>query len=1280
MTDNAKACILIVENEALIASDLENKLKALGHVVSGKATTAQRALELVEQHKPDLVMMDIVLKGPMSGIEAAAIIRDKWAVPVVFLTAFEDSDRLGRAQLTYPFGYILKPFRDRDLEITIDMALYVAELDKERRKAEEALRESEREYRLLADNALDAIWTMNFDLEFTYINPACQAITGHTPEEWIGTRLQEHCDEENFEKMARVVFDEMSKGPESTGTVFEAVMFKKTGDPVWVEIHGKVIYDELGQPSALQGTTRDITERKHAEAALHHSQTMLERTELLANVGSWEWDIPTDTVTWSESLFRIFQLAPENGAPRWADQSGLFHPEDMELLKRAVEEAVSKGTAFKFELRVLRHDGQTRICLAHGFAEAGPDGQVVKLVGSLQDITERKQAEMALRENESRIRVILEKSPLGLVFFDSKGTVIDCNEKFVQLMGSSREKLIGFKPEQQTNPEILRSLKKALSGHTAFFEDEYTSVTGARILYLRVVFNPVNHGQNPTPVIASFEDVTERTLVLEALGESVALFRNVFEHHVAVKLLIDTETGLITDANLAAEDYYGWTKEELKRMRIQDINALTTEEMNKELEKAKALNRVNVEFRHRLADGSIRDVEVHSSKIKVRGKELLHSIVQDITERKRAEEALRESEEKHRRLFESLTQGVIYQRANGEIISANPAAERILGFTLDQLRGKTSRDFPQPAIREDGSPIADEELPNIVALRTGQPVERVIMGLMKPQNKGYTWISVTAIPIFKPGETKPFEVYATFDDITEQRQSEENFRTLFRKMLDGFALHEIICDQAGTPVDYRFLAVNPAFERMTGLNAEGLIGKTVLEVLPNIEPHWIETYGQVALSGQPVSFQNYSAELDKFFEVTAFRPATKQFACIFQDITDRTRAEQEKDALQAKLQQAQKMESVGTLAGGIAHDFNNLLQAITGYTQLLLLDKTEYDQEYPNLKAIQDAGTRAAGLVQQLLLFSRKADIAFKPVKLDREVKNACHMLERTIPKMIDIQVQTTGRPWLIMADPVQVEQIILNLGSNAADAMPEGGRLLIEIENVTVDAQFAETRLDLESGRYVLLTVTDTGHGMDRDTMDKIFEPFYTTKEIGKGTGLGLASIYGIVKSHNGHISCYSEVGRGTTFKIYLPAIKSSKAENSRRPMKTRPVGGAETVLIVDDEEAIGSFAKLVLERFGYTVLTASRGEEALDIFSARPGEIDLVIMDLGMPGMGGHKCLLELLRRDPKVKVVVASGYSINGQVKDTLEAGAKGYVGKPYQLNDLLEKVRKALDEES
>jgi PAS domain S-box-containing protein len=403
----------------------------------------------------------------------------------------------------------------------------------------------------------------------------------------------------------------------------------------------------------------------------------------------------------------------------------------------------------------------------------------------------------------------------------------------------------------------------------------------------------------------------------------------------------------------------------------------------------------------------------------------------------------------------------------------------------------------------------------------------------------------------------------------------------------------------------------------------------------------------------------------------------REILSIGNDLTELKQAAQEKEELEARLQEAQKMEAIGTLAGGIAHDFNNILQAILGYTQILLLKREPKDPDYGRLEAIKGSARTAADLTKRLLIFSRKVESKLKPVDLNQEVVQVSKMLERTIPRMIEIQLQLAEDLEIINADPVQAEQIMMNLGINARDAMPEGGQLIFETRNVQLDAAFCAEHLEVEPGDYVRLRVSDTGHGMDRETKEHIFEPFFTTKGTGMGTGLGLAMVYGIVKNHNGCIVCESSTGQGTVFDIYFPVLRKEldliEVRESDAPIKA----GRETILLVDDEKSILEPWKEIFSEFGYSVLTAPDGESALETYRKKQQDVDLIILDLIMPGMGGRRCLEEVLKINPEAKVIVASGYSVDALTRDALEAGAKVFVSKPYEISQMLKAVREVLD---
>ncbi|WP_027359153.1 ATP-binding response regulator [Desulforegula conservatrix] len=380
--------------------------------------------------------------------------------------------------------------------------------------------------------------------------------------------------------------------------------------------------------------------------------------------------------------------------------------------------------------------------------------------------------------------------------------------------------------------------------------------------------------------------------------------------------------------------------------------------------------------------------------------------------------------------------------------------------------------------------------------------------------------------------------------------------------------------------------------------------------------------------------------------------------------------------LQAQLLHSQKMEAIGNMAGGIAHDFNNLLQAIQGYAELLLITKASGKKQNQEISEIKKAAQRGAALTQQLLTFSRKAEINFRPVNLNLEVESVHKLLLRTIPKMIEIKLDLQKDISYISADPGRIEQIIMNLGVNARDAVNDEGTINILTSNVILDDKFCRENTGSVPGEYVLFEISDSGEGIPEEVVEHIFEPFFTTKEAGKGTGLGLAIVYGIVKNHQGYITCQSRLGVGTTFRIYFPTIKCTEAfEEKPRELQTK--GGTETILLVDDEEQVLQIGSRVLSKFGYNVLQASNGDEAIEIYKNKFSEIKIIILDMIMPKMGGRQCLNEILKINPEAKVIISSGFSADKTDESDISRLIKGFIHKPYEVKYLLATIREVLD---
>ncbi len=380
--------------------------------------------------------------------------------------------------------------------------------------------------------------------------------------------------------------------------------------------------------------------------------------------------------------------------------------------------------------------------------------------------------------------------------------------------------------------------------------------------------------------------------------------------------------------------------------------------------------------------------------------------------------------------------------------------------------------------------------------------------------------------------------------------------------------------------------------------------------------------------------------------------------------------------LQAELQQAQKLEAVATLVGGLAHDFNNLLHVILGSAELMWMDQMEGGLPSGELADIIKAVDRGNRLVRQLLTYSRKIKSEKEPVHLNDLVNQIEQLLKRTIPQMIGIECRLAEDLHLVNADAVQVEQVLMNLAINAKDAMPNGGKLTIETANVGRNGKAGLSASALGPLGWVRLSVSDTGHGMDKETRKHVFEPFYSTKAPGKGTGLGLSMVHGIVQNHDGKITCRSMEGRGTVFQIYLPAIASIQTETAEEENKT-PIGGNEVILLVEDDVTTLNTGKKHLEKAGYTVITASDGEKALKIYNTQKDTIDLILLDLMMPGMGGANCLQALLRLDPEVMVIITSGHYPEGRRLRVIEQCARACLHKPYPNERLLAVIRNVLD---
>jgi len=499
------------------------------------------------------------------------------------------------------------------------------------------------------------------------------------------------------------------------------------------------------------------------------------------------------------------------------------------------------------------------------------------------------------------------------------------------------------------------------------------------------------------------------------------------------------------------------------------------------------------------------------------------------------------------------------------------------------------------------------------------------------------------------------------------KESEEKYRTIIENIEDGYL-----------EVDLRgnITFSNDSLCRMTGYTRDEFLGMNYKEYTSEETARKLyQTFNEVYRTGKPARMVNYKV-IRKDGSIGIHEQTVSPindsggqpigFRSVARDVTERKKME-------AQLQQAQRLEAIGTLAGGIAHDFNNLLMGIQGNASLMLMDCDSIHPHYKRLKTIEQSVQSGAELTMQLLGFARGGKYEVRPADINDLIKRSSDMFART-KKEIKVLSKYQESIWTVEADQSQIEQVLLNLYVNAWQAMPGGGKLYLETENVTLDEDYVKT-YNVAPGRYVKVSVTDTGVGMDEATRQKIFEPFFTTKEMGRGTGLGLASAYGIIKNHDGIINVYSEEGVGTTFNIYLPA--SDKAVIGEKVKDKEVLRGKETVLLVDDEEMIIDIGKEMLEYMGYKVLTAKGGKKAIDVYKKNQDKIDAVILDMIMPEMGGGEIYDHMKGINPDIKAILSSGYSMNGKAEAILARGCNGFIQKPFNMNELSQKIRDVLD---
>ena len=1079
-----------------------------------------------------------------------------------------------------------------------------------REQAQKRLIESEDKYRTYIEHANDGISVVHKG-KLTFVNSRLAEIMGYKVDELVGKDFLQFIPKGKLNQIT----DNLKRrlAGEDVPQVYESRILHKDCSEIDVEFNITTI-ESNDEPATLT-IIRDITERKQAEEALRKNQVIIE-----SNIKYFEnMNIISESVSQStevgemikrviEDVFNIFkadrawllypcdpdsptfQVPYEHTKPEYpgALESGIDSPVD-EGIKQIFEDLLSTDEVITYDLSnesfrnsepVKKFYMQSQMVIAMHPKTGSPwvlglhqcsheriwtseeqklfKDISLKVKDALNNLLHFKE----LFNREQFLNRIIDQSPFATWISDSEGTLQRANPALKRFLNLTDEQLVGKYnvlndtiAERQGLQPLFRTVFE--DGKTITFSLEWDGndmpsmdLKGSNSVNIEATMFPIHNSEGKlTNVILNWIDITERKQAEEAQRVSEEKYRVLYNNSPDMYVSVSPDNAGILLCNNTLLNKTGYSREELIGSPIFKMyHDDCMDEVKKTFQEFVETGVIeDKELILKRKDGSKIHVSLNVNAVKDETGQTQYSISswRDITEAKQAEEALRESEERYKALFERSLELVYLCDFEGNFIDANDAALKSLGYTKKDIK---SLNFSS-LLTEDQFPLAIETVEDI--LKTG------------------------------------FQ-----EDVVEYK--------LRRK--DG-------------------------------------------------EHIFVESKGAIIYrDGKPYAIQG-----------------------IARNITDRKQAEEKRKQLQAQLQQAQKMEAMGTLAGGIAHDFNNLLMAIQGRTSIMLTKKDSSHPDIRHLKGIEDNIESAADLTNQLLGFARGGKYEVRPTDLNELIKKQNRMFGRT-KKEITIRGKYEENPWSVEVDRGQIEQVLLNLYVNAWQAMPGGGNLNLETENVTLDENYVKP-FSIAPGRYVKISVTDTGVGMDKATREKIFEPFFTTKEMGRGTGLGLASVYGIIKNHGGFINVYSEKGHGTTFNIYLPASEKEIIDEKKPAGDT--LRGTETVLFVDDEDMIIEVAEEMFEQLGYKVLIARSGKEAIETYERNKEHIDIVLLDMIMPDMSGSDTYDRMKDIDPKVKVLLSSGYSINGQATEIMDRGCDGFIQKPFKMKELSQKLREILD---
>jgi PAS domain S-box-containing protein len=1138
----------------------------------------------------------------------------------------------------------------------------------ERKRQEQLIQKSEKRFRELFNDAPVGYHELDAQGRIIRVNRTELEMIGYTEEDMIGQFVWKFI--ENEEESRQRVLSKLS-GTLQPGKASERGYRKKDRTIFSVLTEDRILRDSDGCIIGIRTTVQDISELKQAEKALKESE---ERYRTLVEVS------PDAIYTISEdgtitALNPAFETITGWSRAEWIGKSyaGMVHPEDLQSNIERFQKVLHGETQQAYEVRMCSKSGTYLI----GEFVSAPhirDGKVVGMHGIARDITKRKEMEAKVRESEAYYRTLVNTSPDAIFIADPDGRTTFVSQKTYEIFRiPPKQQIAGMSilnwvaPEEHDN--VMKRFRDILSGHSKAEIKAYKLLKDDRTPFWgEIASSPLMdaHGKF-VGLLVICRDITDRKQAEKALLKSEQEYRTLINSMNEGILQVGTDDEILFVNNRLCE-MSGYTREEL----IGKIgNEVLMEKEGRKLIKEKNILRQKgtadvYEIQVKKKSGDHIWVQISGTPIVNERNEVTGSlgVFTDITEKKLAEKALHYSEERYRLIADNVGD-VIWKLdvATQRFSYMSPSVERLDGFNAEEI---LALPLEQVLTLKSYESMVENFTKRIMAFESGDESVRIQTNELEQLHKNGSIIPTEVVTTLIAGnDQKVYEIVGVTRNISERKHAETNLKKLSQAVEQSPVLI-VITDTAGN-IEY----VNPEFSKITGYTFEEILGQNTRILKSGEKP--AEAYKELwdaITSGKKWhgEFRNKKKNGNLYWQDSSISPITNEegkiinYLMVAEDITERK-------LLQSQFLQSQRMESIGTLAGGIAHDLNNILSPIMMSIQIL---RNRYPDEYANrmLDTLEISTRRGADIVKQVLAFGRGVEssrILLQPKHIINEIVK---IMKDTFPKNINLIVNIPKDLWIINADMTQMHQVLLNLCVNARDAMPDGGKLSIVAENAVVDESYARMKLDVKVGNYVVTAISDTGTGIPRKIIDKIFEPFFTTKEIGKGTGLGLSTVLAIVKSHEGFINVYSEMGKGTSFKVYIPAQTSRHIiKDEGKKILDIPVGDGELILVIDDEKSICEITRETLETYGYKVLTANDGAEAVSVYAENKNKIAVVITDMAMPVMDGSNTIRVMQRMNPSVSIIATSGIATNKDTALNAGRGVRAFIEKPYTAEKLL-----------